>query len=320
MSKKRVLIIGSGLRVRNAILPALWCLRAELEIAGIYSRSEKEISLFDGQFQMTTKNSLEKVDFKSIDLIMLAITISEVPNVLKILSKHNTKHIVLMLDTPVLLPKDILAIRYFQNFRKVLVSEDMIAFPPFVLARQLICEGKIGKLKNIWFFYNGYKYHALASLKMLTGSRIVRLRSRRFTNNLMQKDAHFIGSVRATIYEPRDYDKGKFLLEGTSGYIADYDYPGKSLYRIGYNIENGDFHGLTLNRYAVDKNQADKIYFANIPRNLFEKSLINSMKIRGLMDLITSAVSKNPVYQYRPIDGIWDNATIKISEKLSRFF
>ena len=271
---KKVLLVGSGLRVQSGIVPALWCLRDEFEITAVYSRSIKDLSFCDGQLKVTTVNSLLKVDFKSLDLIMVAVTLSEVPNVLRALSQFETRHIALMLDTPVLDFKNLFAAKLFRRFKKVLASEDTIALPPFVSARTLIDSGKIGKLKNIYFFHNGYKYHALASLKTLTNSRIKFLRSRKFSGKLMQKDISFKNDVRAVLYEPREYTRGKFLIEGDKGIVADYDFKNsvKRVYQIGYKIENGIYRGLTLDGQELELNDLDKKYLSNISENIFDKS------------------------------------------------
>ncbi len=86
--KKNVLIVGSGKRAQGAIIPALWCLKDDYNIAAVYSRSIKTISLFGGAFTAITINNLEGLDFAAIDLILVAIPIGEVPGVLRNLAKH----------------------------------------------------------------------------------------------------------------------------------------------------------------------------------------------------------------------------------------
>jgi len=318
--KKNVLVVGSGKRVKGGIIPALWCLREEFQIAAVYSRSIKELSLLDHQVNVATINSFNHVDFKNMHLAIIAVTTEEVPAVLKTLSLYDTKHIVLMLDTPVMLLRHIWAWRLLKNFKKALVSEDTIALPPFMLARKLIDEGRIGRLKRIYFFHNGFKYHAVASLKMLAGNSPVKaIIDRKFPDRLRQKKFRFHNGVGALLYEPRNYAKGKFLIEGESGFISDYEHAGTNVCRIGYLVENDIYRGLTLNGTKIAVNALDEKYLTGITDDLFNKSLMNTMKIRGLMDLIASADKERSPFHYPPIEGVRDRLIMRMADKLGYF-
>lgn len=312
---KNVLIIGSGKRVQSTIIPALMCLRDDFNISHIYSRSEKTIKC-SLDYEIETKTQLSDIDVASIDLIMVAITLDQVPSVLKKLLKYNTQHIVLMLDTPVLRFRDIYSVRYFKNFKKVLVLEDTIALPPFVVARDLIVKNNIGKLTSIDFIHNGYKYHALASLKMLVGNnKIISIKNRKLANKTQVKEILFPQEIMTSLLEPRDYSKGKFIIHGESGSIADYEVQGMNLYKIGYLSQNGLYMGLSLNGEDILPNTIDKKYQQYISNNLIDQSLMNSMKIRGLMDLITSFDKPTSPFHYAPDEAIYDALAIKISER-----
>src|SRR5882672_8465693 len=100
--KKRVLIIGSGERVQGGILPALQCLNETHDIIALHSRTVKQLLIPGTEKSITTTNTLDRVDMKTINLIMVAVTTKNVPDVLKMLSQYDTKNAVLMLDTPVL--------------------------------------------------------------------------------------------------------------------------------------------------------------------------------------------------------------------------
>ena len=298
---KNVLIVGHGKRVRGSILPALHCLRDSFKIVGIHTRS--------------SGHSLEEIDFAKLDLIIVAVTLSEVPNVLRRLAIHDVKHITLMLDTPVLAIKNIFAVRYFKHFKKALISEDTIALPPFLLARRIIDEGKIGRIKSISFFHNGYKYHALASLKMLTNEYcITSIYNNKLSKEKRVKKITFSNGVKASFFEPRDYNKGKFLIEGEKGSIADYDYKGSNVFKIGYLTENNLYKGLTLNGQNVLPDQIEAKYLANISSGVEDVSLMNSMKIVGLMRLILASVENKSPFHYSPAQGIYDNIAISLSE------
>lgn len=310
---KNVLVIGSGKRVMAGILPALMCLSDSFHIKAVYARKEKILTL--GTLNLTTKTDFEAIGMSDIDLIMIAITQNEVCGILKQLSKYNTKHIVLMLDTPVMPLKNIRSAKYFENFKRALVSEDTITLPPFLLARKLIDEGKIGAVQKIEFLNNGYKYHALASLKMLAQEKNIQsIRSKKVNSQETLKVIKFPGGIMANILEPRDYTKGKFSIHGEKGIIADYEINGGNVYQIGYKVKDSIYQGLTLNSEEIAPSQIDLAYLSKIPNNLPDKSLTNSMKVRGLMDLILAFDKDYSQFQYKPLMGVYDKLAINISE------
>lgn len=282
--------------MQTGIIPALLGLANYFEITGVVTRTEKDISLPDGKFQTRTITDLNLIDLATIDLIAVAVPIQEVPNVLRDLARFQTKNITLALDTPVLPLKKLSAARYFKNFREVLVLEDSIALPPFVQAKKLIQEGKIGKLKKITFFNSGYRYHALAALKFLAGFLYVRkIRAIRKPDKSWDMHIFFPGQVKALVIGPRDYNIGKFLIEGTSGAIADFEANIPDLIRINNNFAN-----------------------------------IDSLKIQGLMELLAAIYhdTYHDIYndinhylnKYYSRDGIYDHLAIALSEKFGWFW
>jgi len=337
--KERVLVLGAGKRAQGVILPALWCLGDGYEIAGVVARSVRPLSLFGGRLRLSTVDSLDKIDFKGIDLIMLAVSQSAVAGVLADLSRLPVARSVLMLDTPVLPLKRVDALRHLRSFRRALVSEDTIALPPFVLARRLIEEGRIGGLKAIYFFHNGYKYHALASLKLLFGgAKIRRIVNRRYPKGRTVKAIRFGNAAQALLFEPRDYEDCRFLIEGERGHIADYDFrpevsraagaradfdaqtgtihPGAgSVFRIGYRIEDGVYKGLTLDGAPVPMDALDEAYSTRIPRDTPGPTVMKGMKIRGLMSLIATATEEFSPLHYSAWAGLRDHWEIKWSDR-----
>lgn len=171
MKLHRVLIIGSGQRVQTAILPAIRCSQPSLSLVGIYSRVKKNIKDPISEKKFETITDLNEINFTTLDLIIVAITIENVPEVLALLSQRDVKHIILFLDTPVLRYNHLWATKYFANFRKVFVSEDFIALANLILIKNLINKGAIGTPRRAYFFHSGYRHHALAALKYIFSSR-----------------------------------------------------------------------------------------------------------------------------------------------------
>lgn len=318
---KKVLVIGAGKRVKEGIIPALFCLQDEFEIEAVYTRSIKTLSLFNDSWKKKTINDLAEIDFKKISYIFVAVTISEVPNVLKKLANYQTSHITIFLDTPVLPHTKLGASKYFKNFKNVLVPEDSIALPSFKLAKKIIDEGKIGKLKRIYIFHEGYRYHALAALKFLTSSSHVK----KITNKVWSKKADcvewdfYFKNVRATMLDPRDYNTGRFLIAGEKGLIADYNLTGENTYKIEYVVEDGSYRGLKLNGQKVEADRLDKLYTKYISDDLYKKSPMNSMKIRGIMEILSGVDKGDKKYFYSAKTGIYDILAIMIAEKFGYF-
>lgn len=317
MTNFKVLIIGSGRRVQKGILPALLCLGENVEIAAIYSRSQKTIYLGGREFHTIT--DLQQVNFSEVNLILVSITIENAPDALQRLSKFTTRHITLMLDTPVLRPEALGATKYFSNFQQVLVLEDHLGLPQMVAAKRIIDEGKIGRLQSIHFYQSGYKYHALAALKYLTGSAYIQsIRHQRLSDGRAVKKIKLPGGIQAEIWEPRDYSKGRLLIVGSQGRIADFE-GNENNFVISYKIEDNTYRGLAINGQDMPMSELDKFYLENVPTDRLEKDLINSLKIRGLMELVTGCNNPESQCRYSPENGLYDMLAIKISEKFGWF-
>jgi hypothetical protein len=221
-----------------------------------------------------------------------------------------------MLDTPVLRLRGLHAARRFKAFNRVLATEDNIALPPFRLARKLIDEGAIGELQEIYFFHNGYKHHAMAGLKMLAAAKIRQIVDRKYHGKLRQKQITFDNGVSAIMYEPRDYSDCKFLLKGSRGAIADYDYPTAALRRIGYLVDGEFYRGLTLNGEPLRPSPLDRLYLDGVHRDLHDASIMSTLKIRGLMELLVEALEERSPFQYSASEAICDNFNIQIANRL----
>ena len=315
--RKRVLVIGSGRRATRAILPALRCLSDDYELAAVYSRSAKTLSLLQGEVEVRAIASLERAAFADVELVMVAVATNAVPAVLDVLCRHDTRHLILMLDTPVLRIRDLRAWRFFTRFRRVVVSEDTIALPPFVLARRLVDEGRIGGVKHVYFFHNGFRYHGVAGLRMLAGrSPVRRMLCRRYADGRAVKEAWFENGVHALMVEPVDYAKGKFLVEGESGFVSDYDRAGENALRIAYLVEDRVYRGLTLNGEPVAGDPLDASYGARIHADPHDTTPMSTMKVRGLMDLVVAADRDASPFHYRPVDGMLDRFVVRAADAL----
>ncbi len=283
--KKRVLVIGTGGRAHDVIFPALFASANRYEITALYAKTPQTVSLPEHQFEMETVPTLDAVDFKSIDVIIIAIPPEAVAGVLAQLAAKDTKHCSVLLDTPVIPFSHLGAIR--THFKYVAVPEDLLGLPPILAARRHIEDGDIGTLTGVTFFQSGYKYHAIATLKRLTGTNHVRfISNQKLGGEAMIKHITMPGGVKAVVHEPRDYSKGRTLITGTEGMIADYDAgPNTTL------VESpGSPKGMT------------------------------KMKIEGYKHILRELGDTRSAYHYDPVDALYDAFCIKISQRLGFFF
>ncbi len=319
--KKKVLVVGAGRRAHCVVFPALRCLSGMLDVVAIHTRTRRRIQLFQGVWDYETIQDLSKIDFSAIDIIVVVVPPEQVSLVIVSLGKHTSTNSVLIIDTPVLPLTKLGTLRTLFRFKKVLVAEDLLAFPPFVLAKKMINDGVIGSVQHIHLFHSGFKYHALASLKWLTGTNSISwIRSRAFFGEIRLKTMRFPGGVHATMLEPRDYKIGKWFIAGTKGSISDYSIQYKHSHAVGYQLNSGRYEGMTLDGVPVPPNELDTQYRLHIQDNTFENSLMNDLKIRGYMDIIVSTEQVSSVFHYRPLDGIYDAFVMKVVDKFGFFF
>lgn len=315
-SRRRVLVVGAGKRVEEAVVPALLCLESSVEIAGVVTRSSRKISFYDGEFSAQTETSVSAFDLGSIDTIVVAVTRSQVPAVLRDLVRSDVRHVSLMLDTPVLDPSGFGAVKLFPRFRRVVCSEDSIALPPIAAARRLIEDGAIGPVRGVWMFHSGWRNHALASIRSILGMRRPsRIRVRQMNDKWSETSFRFPGRVRATVVQPHLHGHGRLLIVGDRGAIADYETGRPDARHLGYVVDDGVYRGLTVDGSPVPS-ERDELFFAKLPRGGAPRRTLDTMfKIRGFMELVAALGDDRPAAAYDPFDAISDHQALRIAER-----
>jgi predicted dehydrogenase len=317
MHGRRVLVIGAGRRATETILPALYCLQGSFEIVEVVARRERELSLLGGRLTLRVRATVEPRNVAAADTIIVAVPIREVPGVIRQLAAIGARHATLMLDTPVLHHRDLGATRHFEAFAEVLASEDAVALPPFVLARRLIDEGAIGRLRHVYLFHGGYRYHALASLRYLTGrKRPTRLRVTRWNRTSATWTARFPGGIAATVIEPLRHDAGRVLIVGDGGTIADYPLGQKAI-EVRYLWRDGAYEGLAVGPDPVERSELDRMFVERLPAgDLADPSLNAQLKVRGFMELLASLEVGSSPFRYGALDALQDSLSIRLAERL----
>ncbi len=316
-SRTRVLLIGAGRRARQVILPAIHASSDRVELVGVCTRSERELELLGGRFRTTTK-LLDDVDLSAIDAVVVAVGLAEVPGLLDELARRAAPGLTLMLDTPGLAAKDLGAEKLFARFASVLASEDNYALPLFVLARRLVDEGAIGPLRRVFLMHSGYRHHALAALKQLTGAaHPKRVRVARWSASAADVRVRLPGDVRALIVEPRRYGSGRTMIVGEKGFIADYPIEHPKAIEVGYRTEEGRYLGLSVDGEPAPDTDLDRAFAAGLDNApLEDPSLMNQMKIRGFMELLDGLGDPRSRFRYPALDAIADDLTLRFAERL----
>ena len=221
-----VIIIGAGNRVQSTALPALEKLNGLFSLRQVFSRTVRPFRFKNADHVSARIEDLKKEDLAGTDLLYIAVTTEKVPSILKILRQYDLSHIDLLLETPVLSIKHLHFIDLLSRFRNTWVGEDSIDIPCFDVARDVIARGDIGELKEIRFLQSAFHYHALALLKNLLKCNTVLYGYKvRAGPSSHRCRIRFSNLAAGTVFEPRDYSKGKFILLGTKGSLSDYRDP-----------------------------------------------------------------------------------------------
>jgi len=315
MKINNVVIIGSGNRVQNTILPALYLVKDKFVIRDVYSKSTKNIRFQGSNTNIRTKTNIESIDFKDIDILIISITPSAVPEVLNMLPKKYLKNIFLYIDTPVVDYKDIKSTTFFKYFKKVAVLEDYISMFYFDKIAGFVRNKTFGNLKKIYLFHNGFRYHAIAILKKITGQLYIKkIKKKLISNGVSEITVSFWNGVECLILEPRKYEIGRFMVVFDRAIISDYGIFGQNSIQIHYSKSKElyygyEFEGLINCKYNFINNEI----LINKHNNFRDISLINFMKIDSLAVMITNF--KNYKYNYCYSQSLYDNMLTTILDK-----
>jgi hypothetical protein len=240
-----------------------------------------------------------------------------VPGVLDELAARGGGGLTVMIDTPVLEPADLAAAKGFERFRSVLASEDNFALPLFVLARRLVDDGRIGRLRKAYLFHSGYRHHALAALRRLMGTRPRRVSVDRSSRWSADVHVTFPDGVRATIVEPRRYEIGRTLIAGSEGLLADYPLDHSRAIHVGYRTDQGRFLGLTVDDEPVPATEGDEAFAAALDgAPLEDGSLMGQMKVRAAMEILVGLGDPRSIERYPAADAIDDNLAMHVAERI----
>ena len=310
---KKVLIIGSGNRIRNSFFPALQCLAATHSIVGLYSRTPAHRQLVCKKWGIKEVTSLEEFAFSEVDLVIMSISTHAVPKVLQSIG-HKCSETALLIDTPVFMSiRSFLNIRSLKMFKRVLVAEDFIQYPHFKIMRDVIKKQTLGDIRKIELYRTGYEYHGLALIRsFLNLAKVRSVLMRTVGDGADEFTFKFDSGISGTIVEPYSRFDGWIKIEGEKQSLI-YDPC------ILYESSAQDSISRLQHRKTDDGVMIFSIDGIDVPTELqpdsFQKlqsleiedtSDFNTFKSCGLVSIINSA-SSNESVGYTLAEGLYDS-------------
>jgi len=213
VSVRRLLILGAGQRVRETILPAVAALPERWVVDGVFARSEKTIDARGVSYQTESFDTLSKSRLDGVDLVYLCVAKHAVPLVLRRLVACDPGQVQLLIETPVLLFKQLGAYPLFDAFRSVFVSEDTSTLPWVETLRAAQEAGLLGAPQRVVFEHSAWRYHGLAMTRTLLRCDTI-TRARRVGRQIDKGRVvlHMANGAVGEIVEPRDYATGHWVM------------------------------------------------------------------------------------------------------------
>ena len=318
----RILIIGSGYRVKNSFLPALRLLESDVEVVGVHSRNIANARAAGEPFGVAAVEKLSSLRPGDVDAVMVSVTPTSNLAVLRA-TAHLAPGAALVMDTPAAVRwGDLRQLTLYRRWRAVRVAEDFMNLPQFRLVGKVIDSEAIGDIVRIRLESMGYRYHALALLRSWLGFPLVRSAQCRWSRGAAVNIVYrFPGGATGEVIEPFTGADGPFEVTGTRGSITGHS--------MGHAVSGTD--GGHLERLEDDKRLcgfrvvglgADSE--ASVPSlvplramGLEDNSEFNLLRVDALRQIILSLWSPDPLNEaYRLQDAMADGLVSVTSRAL----
>jgi hypothetical protein len=325
MISEKILVIGSGSRVKDNFLPALFYLKKNynLNIIGVYSKTYPNTKKVAEEWNL---NALSyDTNLLSLDMSMVIISITTINVISTLLKLENyNKKLKVIIDTPAFIFfRNLPVLKKLSKKHDIFVASDFMYFPIFNLLREITNSKILGKLKKINLVNIGYYYHGTALLRsFLNFSPFLSIRkigdaknifSALNTNKYIYK---FKNSVSASISYPYNFEEGHIEVVFEEGTVTN-----KNAHSIS-NLDN--------NMYKIKNIMKDRVllehqvdirnlkFISNseyIPTLLtflkYDKTNFNLHKTCGTIDFLRSILISNTKNKYDLFQGIYDAALSK---------
>ena len=249
-TRKKVLVLGSGKRVRQAVLPALARAADRFELVAVLARTRKTVEADGVDYAVEPLAELAPETLASADLIVSCVAKKAVPEVLARLAQADVSTTDLLIDTPVLLFKHLGHLARLEAFRNVWVAEDCTTLPALDAVRAFLESGAIGALREVAWLRSAYAYHGIAMARPFFGNATVSRGTRtRWRGPYAERVIRFRGAGTLRVIEPRDYATGSWLFLGERGQLADY--PAKDHHLLEPILEGGRAVGFAVGEVSA---------------------------------------------------------------------
>lgn len=267
--KSRILVVGSGQRVRRAALPAILARRETWQLAGIRSRKPKQIqpetaagAPVGEALTVDALAALTTTELANVEVVYMCVSKGAVPGVLAQLAKLVAPippgdRPRLLIDTPVLLFKHMHAAKHFAAFPEVSVAEDMSTLP--WLASLEYARQTLGRPRHLVLDRSAFAYHGVAFAKTLIGNmRVARATRAPYDGTAeagagraatFERTLTFASGQTCTILEERDYSVGRVRLECERGVLTLGPEPEAGAWWLSQTLDaEGNCVGFTANK------------------------------------------------------------------------
>jgi hypothetical protein len=279
---RKFIIIGSGRRVQQDLLPSLSHLGIHKSIISIYAKREKNILVRNDNYKVNELKKLKSLKDKSI--VYIAVSKNAVEFVTKFITQLNP-NIKIIIDTP------IYSKSFVNQFKNINIS---VAEDAFFLGKYLINSNlKLKRFNFLLLYKSAFSYHGIAFIESLLSKIIFQVSFYNFYFAFSRKGI-------SIIFGKKNYEKGNIYLnfskikfpilskkeEKLIGGFSDYDsvsYRFLDLKRLGlvdllkYRINNKGFLSIEMCYKHFKKGEiigkSPLIFFFNKINNAFKKSI-----------------------------------------------
>ncbi|MBL8769099.1 MAG: hypothetical protein JNL94_17135 [Planctomycetes bacterium] len=268
MSARGVWIIGAGKRVVETAYPAFQRATRECSVLGVFARHARDLAIGGSTVRVEDAAQMTASRLRDVDLVYVAVGKAALPVVLGALAKFDMSRVDLLIDTPVLLPKQFRHASRFAGFRRAFVAEDCIELPWYDTIARARDAGLLGALREARFERSAYRYHAFAMVKSVFGADRIAHASRTRKGGDEIRTLDLGGGRSAVVVEPRDYSIGSFALRGDNATVTDGDASGDALRIVTSAAKDGRVDGFRIGDVAteLDDDERSLLIMPRAPR------------------------------------------------------
>ena len=313
--------------MQNNFLPALRCMTTNFEISGMHARTTERLLPLAERWGVQAFPELQDVDFSAVDVVAISVPTAQNAAVLQSLAPYSARLIV-VIDTPVAWTRNELAAcsRALRQFKRVLVTEDYMNFPPFALLRRAVKDGLIGSLQGITLYNIGFLYHGLALMRSFCGFQRVKRTRCLSAGSLCKVVGYSLArGYKGIVVTPyRRHTTGGITIEGTKGILTEF--PGDSAFASGggrpvyclsgHRDSDGLLSGFSIDTPGTEYSISLPAVRAMAAMDFPDKSDLNLLRGCGLMHVFQALHEpENLNNSYGPANAFYDSFVPRIAQR-----